>query len=65
MLMYPDARRRKVSRWQRFFVETLYTHLGTGATKLIEVFSKFRVSASTSFLEGSLRKKKMAAADNN
>jgi hypothetical protein len=65
LLMYPDGKQRKVSRWQKFFVETVYSHVGVGARKMIDVLSKFRVSASASYLDRSLDKKTLAAVTNN
>jgi hypothetical protein len=65
LLMYPDGKKRKVSRWQKFFVEIVYSHVGVGARKMIDVLSKFRVSASTSYLDRSNDKKTLAAVINN
>jgi hypothetical protein len=65
LLMYPDGKRRKVSRWQKFFVEMIYAHVGEGGQKVIEVLSKFRVSASTRYQDSSLGKKIVAAVKDN
>ena len=65
LLMYPDGKKQIVSRWQKFLVETVYSHVGVGGRKMIDILSKFCVCASASFLDSSLDKKTLAALTNN
>jgi hypothetical protein len=60
MLHNVGSKKRKVSRFQRFLMDVLYSHASEGATMIGEVLSKYQVSPSTSYKkredEGTCRK---------